>query len=314
MIILSETGTEIHIEDNGSYDLLFPGTGQSSRLKIEKPFVIKTVVGKVVPADPPEIVAGKNTPTGELTQAEFEATGEEDVPATSLVTVDKNNAATEEPGAAVPEISPQNEVSSYIYTVYLFSTRDADVAERVNRKFQQAGHDTRILESTSGSVLYYRVAAPGFESNQAAKNFSDAIVGTLGVKQTWIGKEKSFVAETVVAEDAAGGSVEVVDSDNITARQITAAKAGTTKQDGQSEYIYTVYLFSTRDADVAERVNRKFQQAGHDTRILESKSGSVLYYRVAAPGLESWQAAKNFSDSLVGKLDVTETWIGRELR
>jgi len=188
MIILSETGTEVHIEDDGSYKLLFPGDDLST-LEIEKPFIVETVVEEVAPVDTPENIAGNNADTGELTEAEFEATGEEDVPANSLDSVDKNDAATDGFEAVAPGTTPQDEVSDYIYTVYLFSTRSEEVAEQVNQRFQQAGHDTRIFGSTSGSVLRYRVVASGFESKQAATNFSDAIVGTLGVTQTWIGRD-----------------------------------------------------------------------------------------------------------------------------
>ena len=312
MIILSESGTEFHIEDDGSYKLLFPGDDVSAR-EIEKPFIVETFVEEVAPADPPATVASNNADTGELTEAEFEATGEAEIPANSLASVAKNNVATGKSSAGEPATAPQNEVSGYIYTVYLFSSRDAEVAAQVNRKFRRAGHDTRIFESTTGSVLYYRVAAPGFESRQAARNFADAIEGTLGVTQTWIGKEKSFVAATVVAPDAAGESVEVVE-DNVASGQTSAAQTETTPKIELSHYIYTVYLFSTRDAEVAAEVNRKFQQAGHDTRIIESTTGSVLRYRVVAPGFESRQAARNFSDAIEGTLGVTETWIGKELR
>jgi len=307
MIILSESGTEFHIQDDGAYKLLFPGDDVST-LEIEKPFIVETVVEEVAPVGTPEIIAGSNVDTGELTEAEFEATGEEDIQS-----VDKNDVVTDGFKAAAPGTTPQDQVSGYIYTVYLFSTRDEEVAAEVNRRFQQAGHDTRILESTTGSVLRYRVVAPGFESRQAAKNFSDAIVGTLGVTQTWIGKEKSFVAETVIAQDAAGESGGVVE-DNIDSGESTAAQVETTKQDGLSNHIYTVYLFSTREEEVAAEINRRFQQAGHDTRIVESTTGSILRYRVVAPGFESRQAAKNFSDAIVGTLGVTQTWIGWDTR
>jgi len=88
-----------------------------------------------------------------------------------------------------PETTPKNEVSIYIYTVYLFSTRDEEIAEQINRRFQKAGYDTQIFESTTSSILRYRVAAPGFESKQEARKFSDSIVGKLGVTETWIGKD-----------------------------------------------------------------------------------------------------------------------------
>jgi hypothetical protein len=313
MIILSEPGTEFHIEDDGSYKFLFPGDDVSA-LEIEKPFIIETVVEQIAPLDTPEIIAGNKSDTGELTAAEFEATGEEELPAYSIDSVDKSDATTQESRAAAPGTTPQDEVSGYIYTVYLFSTRAEEVAEQVNRRFQQAGHDTRILEGTSGSVLRYRVVAPGFESRQSAQNFSDAIMGTLGVTQAWIGKDRSFVARTAIAQDAAGESVEVVDSDNVASGETTAAQIEATPQDEVSGYIYTVYLFSTRDEEVGEQVNRRFQQAGHDTQIVESKTGSVLRYRVVAPGFESRRAAQNFSDAIVGTLGVTQTWIGWDLQ
>jgi hypothetical protein len=156
LIILSETGTEFHIKDGGSYKLLIPGD-ELSTLEIEKPFSFKSAVEEVIPADPLEIVDSNNTASGEITEAEFEAT-------------------------------PKNEVSIYIYTVYLFSTRDEEIAEQINRRFQKAGYDTQIFESTTSSILRYRVAAPGFESKQEARKFSDSIVGKLGVTETWIGK------------------------------------------------------------------------------------------------------------------------------
>jgi hypothetical protein len=80
-------------------------------------------------------------------------------------------------------------VSGYIYTVYLFSSQYQEVAEQVNQEFRQAGHDTQIFASETSSGSRYRVAVSGFESRQAAKNFSDTVVGTLGVTGTWIGQE-----------------------------------------------------------------------------------------------------------------------------
>ncbi len=299
MIILSEIGTEFHIEDDGSFKLLFPGDDVSA-LEIEKPFIVE----KVTPADPSEIAATGQIDTGELTVAEFEAAGEEEID--SAV---KNKAATDGVRGAAPEASPWDDVPGYIYTVYLFSSRDKEVAEQVNRRFQQAGHDTRIIESTTGSVLHYRVVAPGFESMRTARNFSDAITGTLGVTETWIGKEKSSVGDAAIAEDR---PADPADSDNIVSRESTAAQTGTSKQEGLPNYIYTVYLFSTRNKEVAEQFSRRFQQAGHDTRVVESTTGSVLHYRVVAPGFESRRAAQNFSTAIAATFGVTDAWIGKD--
>jgi hypothetical protein len=151
MIILSETGSEIHMEDSGSYRLLFPG-GELSAIEIEKPFIIETDGEQATPTDlqnPTDIAV---------------------LPQTELNTTAKNEGAT------------------YVYTVYLFSTRDEEVAQETNRKFLKAGHDTQIIESTSDSIKRYRVAATGFDSSQAAKFFSNSVVGKYGITETWIGR------------------------------------------------------------------------------------------------------------------------------
>ena len=151
MIILSETGSEIHMKDSGSYRLLFPG-GELSAVEIEKPFIFKTEDEQVTPTDPQD--------------------------ATDTAVLPKTDPGT----------TANNEGATYVYTVYLFSTRDEEVAQQTNRRFLKAGHDTQIIENTSDSIKRYRVAATGFESSQAAKNFSNSIVGKFGITETWIGR------------------------------------------------------------------------------------------------------------------------------
>ena len=158
MIILSESGSEIHMEDSGSYRLLFPGDDLSA-LEIEKPFILETDGAEIMPTDLHD--SGDNENAG--------------LPET------KSGASANNEGA-------KGEGSAYIYTVYLFSTRDEEVAQKTNQKFLKAGHDTQIIENTAGSTLRYRVAATGFKSNQAAKDFANSIVGNFGVTDTWIGR------------------------------------------------------------------------------------------------------------------------------
>jgi hypothetical protein len=157
-IILSLAGSEFHIEDNGSYNIRFPGDDEASMLEIEQPFVVDIAI-------------------------------EEETSAGAVDIVESNNAATEILTATQPETAEQDTVSAYIYTVYLFSTRAEEIAEQVNQKFQGAGHDTQIFVSGAGAEARYRIAVSGFESKQTADNFSDSIVGKLGVTGTWIGRE-----------------------------------------------------------------------------------------------------------------------------
>jgi hypothetical protein len=125
--------------------------------------------------------------------------------------------------------------------------------------------------------------------------------------------EQPFVVDIAIEEDTSAGSVDIAESNNVV-EALTATQPETAEQDTVSAYIYTVYLFSTRSEEVAEQVNRKFQGAGHDTQIFVSGTGAESRYRIAVSGFESKQTANNFSDSIVRKLGVTGTWIGRERR
>jgi len=281
-LVLSETGTELHVEDNGSYELLFPGAGDSSTLEIEKPFIVEIV--------------------------------EEDASGDSLDIVVSNNGATEIIPAAETETIGQDVMPGNIYTVYLFSSRSEEVAEQVNQKFQQAGHDTQIYASETDAGQRYRVAITGFVSKHAAKNFSDVIVGKLGVTGTWISKERPPGVEAVMEQAASGEPLDNVGSNNGATEIIPATETEATEKNTVPGNIYTVYLFSSQYKEVAEQVNREFQQAGHDTQIFASETSSGLRYRVAVTGFESRQAAKSFSDSVVGTLGITGTWIGQESR
>ena len=287
MIILSETGSEIHMEDSGSYRLLFPG-GELSAIEIEKPFIIETDAEQVTSTDIQE------------------ATDIAVLPQTELITI------------------AQDEGPAYVYTVYLFSTRNEEVAQETNRRFLKAGHDTQIFESTSNAIKHYRVAATGFDSSQAAKNFSNSVVGKYGVTETWIGRDLQLLpAGELSASEIEKPPVIETDAEQVTPTELPVAndiavpaqtEPNTTAKDEGPAYVYTVYLFSTRDEEIAQETNQRFLKAGHDTQIIESTSDSVTRYRVAATGFDSNKAAKDFSNSVVGKYGISETWIGRDLQ
>jgi peptide methionine sulfoxide reductase MsrA len=291
MIILSESGSEIHMEDSGSYRLLFPGDDLSA-LEIEKPFTLEIDGEEIMPTD-------------------LDDSGDSEV--TRLPEAESATTA-------------KDEGSAYIYTVYLFSTRDEEVAQKINQKFLKAGHDTQIIESTSDSIKHYRLAATGFDSSQAAKDFANSIVGKFGVTETWIGRDlqlspsgelSAIEIENPLNIETDGEETRPTDLDDSGDSEISGlpeTESETPAKDEGSAYIYTVYLFSTRDEEVAQKINERFLKADHDTQIIESTTGSTLRYRIAASGFESNQAATDFANSIVGKYGVTDTWIGRELQ
>ena len=105
-------------------------------------------------------------------------------------------AETRETGTAVPETAAINVEESkqpagaYVYTLYLFSASSEDIAEQVTNRLQQAGHDARVLVNENESPVRYRVVVPGFDSRQAAEEYAASIVGTLGIGDSWIGKDR----------------------------------------------------------------------------------------------------------------------------
>ena len=186
IIILSEAGMEIHITDDGSYDLRFPVAGDSEIVEIEMPFVIDMVNEESLPANSVDNAAIRE-PMSEHTEIIVEQVGA-DITGDA---VGSHGTVTEDSGTAGedPKVVAREALSVYVYTVYLFSTGSLDVAERVNMKFKQAGYDTQIYQREIGSETRYRIAVSGFESWRDAKTFADSMVGKLGISDTWIGKE-----------------------------------------------------------------------------------------------------------------------------
>ena len=79
--------------------------------------------------------------------------------------------------------------------MYLFSTRSQEVAREVDQKLQRAGHDTSIIVSTEGDEERYRIAVTGFSTRQAAREYSDSIVGNHGIRDSWIGRDRPAATE-----------------------------------------------------------------------------------------------------------------------
>ena len=169
LIILSVAGSEIKIDDDGVYSLLFPDNDDYLALEITTPAKTETVNQAVDPVEAVETVEA-------IESAETVETIESDTVAVETI--------------AKAESTPTTQNKDYIFSVYLFSTRSEEVAIRVNKKFQAAGHDTQIYENEIDSVTRYRIVVPGFESAQAAKDFSNSMIGKLGIKDTWIGRYK----------------------------------------------------------------------------------------------------------------------------
>ena len=134
------------------------------------------------------------------------------------------------------------------------------------------------------------------------------MIGKLGISDTWIGKDRQNVS-----------SIDEIDVETASFAETPAAVEDTAAnapdsgpEEIRNNYIYTVYLFSTRSEDVANEVNQRFQKAGHKSKIITSGKEPSIRYRIAVSGFESRQSAKDFSSSVVGKLGISDSWIGKE--
>ena len=110
------------------------------------------------------------------------------------------------------------------------------------------------------------------------------------------------------------GDIASVDSTAKVNEKAPVIKADPVPREASTEYEYTVYLFSTRSVEIADKTNKRFQEAGYQTQIYEHDTDGVIRYRIALPGFETRLAAKEFSDLIIGKLGVSDTWVGKALR
>ncbi len=284
MIILSESGTELRINDDGSYELLKPGAADSITPEDDKPFITETDIKTASPADIPAAV-------------------EDDIVVAKENVKNESKPATDE------------NTSGYIYTVYLFSTRFEESANKVNQKFQKAGHKSEIIVIGQDASIRYRVGVSGFETRQAAREFSNSVTGKLGISDTWIGKDRQNISsiDEIDVETSSFTETSAGAEGGIAAAENTATNASDPgPEEIRNNYIYTVYLFSTRSEEAANEVNQRFQKAGHKSKIITSGKEPAIRYRIAVSGFESRQSAKDFSSSVVGKLGISDTWIGKE--
>ena len=205
----------------------------------------------------------------------------------AIVIEAKSNEAKSYPVIdSLPEPALEKGKPEHIYTVYLFSGSSEESAQNANRMFLDAKYKTQVITSADGGIIRYRVGASGFKSRQAAQSFSSSIVGKLGVKDTWIRKEESDPAIEEIPDP-------VMEKNNL-------------------EQVYTVYLFSGGSEESAQNANRRFLDANYKTQIITSTDGGIIRYRVGVPGFKSYQAAQDFSSSIVGKLGVKDAWIGKQ--
>ena len=166
IIVLSESGSEFQVEFGESYSVLLPETGHVFDLASEG-FPIPEGLQQVIAEAEPEPVV------------EVEPEFEVEVEAAAAVEV---------------PVPSYNAASKYVYTVYLFSTRDEAIATNVNQRFHGAGIPTQIYIRETGDTTRYRIVVTGFSSREAAQGFADSIIGKHGIADTWIGREsRNFV-------------------------------------------------------------------------------------------------------------------------
>ena len=147
-------------------------------------------------------------------------------------------------------------------------------------------------------------------------NFDNAGNFTLSTVENEISIRVSNAAEGLPDSkrpaETSAGSTETVDREESGAKGKDAIEIPAPDNNGtKNEFIYTVYLFSTRSREAADKVNRKLQRAGHQTLIITSDDSADRQYRIAVPGFSTPRAAQDYAADIVGKYGIGDTWIGR---
>ena len=160
MVVLSETGSEYRFDDGGYFEL--GKVEGAASIEIEKQATVK-----------PGAVSADET-TAATRQAADTAGSE------------KSSGNSD----GVSQTVASDAAGGYVYTVYLFSTRSREVADEVNQKLRDAGHQTLVISSADGEVTRYRIAVSDFSSRQASRDFAANIIGKFGIADTWIGRQE----------------------------------------------------------------------------------------------------------------------------
>jgi hypothetical protein len=161
LFILSEPGIKLLIDENGTFDLIASDSEGSA---------ITTVVDKQMINE-----------TENVSQSQ---------PATTPKT--ETGLTRDEQAARETNTAPASKKLSKHFNVYMFSTLDKAVAEKVNQRFHKANLDSVITIVNQKGINRYRIAVPGFKSLEEAQVFSESVKGKLGITSTWIGQGKIF--------------------------------------------------------------------------------------------------------------------------
>ncbi|MCP4874863.1 MAG: hypothetical protein GY896_05215 [Gammaproteobacteria bacterium] len=195
MIVLSRMHTVLRVNDEGSYQFLYPETDDLTIPEIEAAFGATLDGGKDVSSGKVDNGTSREARVedGAVEDNAVEDSAVEDSAVEDSAVEDSavEDSAVEDSATGDASQATSDENSDYNYTVYLFSTRSQEIADQVNRKFHKADLDTQIYVSEDVSVTRFRIVMTGFNSRHAAEVFSDSIVGQLGIKDTWIGRSKS---------------------------------------------------------------------------------------------------------------------------
>ncbi len=182
-IVLSQAGTEFRADGEGEYQFLKFSVGGDAIVENEDPPVSEELAVEEIQSEEMSIpleTENHNNVSG------YDLELDDQDESTSSKNEKEEKPVSVEVDSGTLKIRPE-----FVYTVYLFSTRSEEVAEKTNRKFHQAGYKTNIYKHQVDEVTHFRIVLPGFESRQAAENFSQSIVGQYGVGDTWIGKNRS---------------------------------------------------------------------------------------------------------------------------
>jgi hypothetical protein len=89
-----------------------------------------------------------------------------------------------------PSQPTESQKQKELYNVNLNSSRAYEATAAVNRRLQDSGYSSFIVDEIDNQGPLFRISVPNFETVSAARDFVDKVVDNLGLHDAWIERQR----------------------------------------------------------------------------------------------------------------------------
>ncbi len=230
-----------------------------------------------------------------------------------------------------------------LYNVYLHTSRSYEPTAAVNRRLQESGYSSFVIDEIDNQGPIFRISVPNFESITAARGFVDKVVVGLGIHDAWIERHLKKVSKTEKqrkatfkkAEPKQVATMDVQKKIAKTEFPIALSKTQDLKEASKTplpialtktedsnkssktsneQELYNVNLNSSRSYEATAAINRRLRESGYNSIVVDEIDNQGPLFRVSVPNFESITVAREFVDKVVVSLGIHGAWIERHLK